>query len=255
MSHPAIRYAKTIDGLHIAYQVVGKGPVDLVYAPGWFSNLEAVWEVPDLGDFLGELASAFRLILLDRRGFGLSDWPITSGALSLELGMDDIRAVMDAAKSERAVLFGFDDGGAICTLFAASYPERVSALVLFGMWAKYYASSDYPWGWTTDEAEGWWQLIDRYWGTERFWEANTARSASTSRSPLRCRSLARACRNVALSSSLSQPAGSVSDPRTCVKREALRRRRIRVRRSVRRRERVRRAWRPVLVRPRRRWRR
>ena len=94
VSHPAIRYARTIDGLHIAYQVVGEGPVDLVYAPGWFSNLEAVWDVPDLADFLGELASAFRLILLDRRGFGLSDWPITSGSLSLELGMDDIRAVM-----------------------------------------------------------------------------------------------------------------------------------------------------------------
>ena len=101
-------------------QVAGEGPVDLVYATGWFSNLEAVWEVPDLSDFLGELASAFRLILLDRRGFGLSDWPITSGGLSMELGMDDIRAVMDAAGSERAVLFGFDDGGAICTLFAAS---------------------------------------------------------------------------------------------------------------------------------------
>ena len=173
VSHPAIRYAKTIDGLHIAYQVVGEGPVDLVYAPGWFSNLEAVWDVPDLADFLGELASAFRLILLDRRGFGLSDWPITSGSLSLELGMDDIRAVMDAAGSERAVLFGFDEGGALCTLFAASYPERVSALVLFAVWAKYYASSDYPWGWTTDEAEEWWQLIDRHWGTERFWEANS----------------------------------------------------------------------------------
>src|SRR5215470_19431990 len=115
-----------------------------------------------------------REILLDRRGFGLSDWPITTGGLSMELGMDDIRAVMDAAGSERAVLFGFDDGGAICTLFAASYPERVSALVLFGMWAKYYESSDYPWGWTTDEAEAWWQLIDRHWGTERFWEANSA---------------------------------------------------------------------------------
>ena len=104
---PDIRYAKTIDGLHIAYQVVGEGP-DLVYAPGWFSNLEAVWDVPDLGDFLNELARAFRLILLDRRGFGLSDWPITAGGLSMELGMDDIRAVMDAAGSERAVLFVSD---------------------------------------------------------------------------------------------------------------------------------------------------
>jgi pimeloyl-ACP methyl ester carboxylesterase len=92
----------------------------------------------------------------------------------MELGMDDIRAVMDAAGSERAVLFGFDDGGAICTLFAASHPERVTALVLFAMWATYYASSDYPWGWTTGEAEAWWQLIDRHWGTERFWEANSA---------------------------------------------------------------------------------
>jgi pimeloyl-ACP methyl ester carboxylesterase len=174
VSRAEIRYAKTIDGLHIAYQVVGDGHVDLVYAPGWFSNLEAVWDVPDLGDFLNELAGAFRLILLDRRGFGLSDWPITSGSLSLELGMDDIRAVMDAAGSERAVLFGFDEGGALCTLFAASYPERVSALVLFAVWAKYYASSDYPWGWTTDEAEEWWQLIDRHWGTERFREANSA---------------------------------------------------------------------------------
>ena len=174
-----------------------KDPVDLVYAPGWFSNLEAVWDVPDLADFLGELASAFRLILLDRRGFGLSDWPITSGALSIELGIDDIRAVMDAAGSERAVLFGFDDGGAICTLFAASYPERVSALVLFAMWAKYYASSDYPWGWTTGEAEEWWQLIDRHWGTERFWEANsTAVDPAIRRDPERVkRGLAtRACR-------------------------------------------------------------
>ena len=171
MSNPSIRYAKTID---IAYQVAGEGPVDLVYAPGWFSNLEAVWEMPDLSDFLGDLASSFRLILLDRRGFGLSDSPITTGSLALELGMDDIRAVMDAVGSERAVLFGFDDGGALCTLFAASYPERVVALVLFAVWAKYYASPDYPWGWTSDEAEEWWQLVDRHWGTERFWEANSA---------------------------------------------------------------------------------
>lgn len=174
MESPPIRYAKTVDGLHIAYQVVGDGATDLVYAPGWFSNLECVWEMPDLGNFLRNLANSFRLIVFDRRGFGLSDWPITTGSLSLELGMDDIRAVMDAAGSERAVLFGFDDGGALCTLFAASYPERVSALALFAVWAKYYASPDYPWGWTTDEAEEWWQLVDRYWGTETFWKANSA---------------------------------------------------------------------------------
>ena len=75
MATPSIRYAKTVDGLHIAYQVVGDGPFDLVYAPGWFSNLECVWEMPDLGAFLTELATFSRLILFDRRGFGLSDWP------------------------------------------------------------------------------------------------------------------------------------------------------------------------------------
>ena len=133
---PSIRYARSVDGLHIAYQVVGEGPVDLVYAPGWFSNLEYIWEMPDLGDFLRELASSYRLILFDRRGFGLSDWPITTGSLGLELGMDDIRAVMDAAHCKRAVLFGFDDGGALSTLFAASYPDRVVGLVLFAAWAK-----------------------------------------------------------------------------------------------------------------------
>jgi pimeloyl-ACP methyl ester carboxylesterase len=171
---PSIRYARTVDGLHIAYQVVGDGPVDFVYAPGWFSNLEHIWEMPELADFLRELARSYRLILFDRRGFGLSDWPITTDSFALELGMDDVRAVMDAAQSERAVLFGFDDGGALSTLFAASYPDRVVGLVLFAVWAKYYASSDYPWGWTEEEAEEWWQLVDRHWGTETFWEANSA---------------------------------------------------------------------------------
>src|SRR3954467_1644595 len=102
MSEPRIRYARTIDGLHIAYQVVGDGPFDLVYAPGWLSNLECVWEMPDLADFLSEIAGFARLILFDRRGFGLSDWPVPAGSTSMELGMDDIRAVLDAAGSERA---------------------------------------------------------------------------------------------------------------------------------------------------------
>ena len=168
------RYAKTVDGLQIAYQVVGDGPFDLVYAPGWISNLECFWEMPDLGDFLRRLASFSRLILLDRRGSGLSDRPFTPDSLSLEVGMDDIRAVMDEAASERAVLFGFEDGGALCTLFAASYPERVSALVLFGVWAKYGASPDYPWGWTDEQADGWWQLVEREWGTEAFWRTNSS---------------------------------------------------------------------------------
>ena len=82
MERPPIRYTKTIDGLHIAYQVVGSGPFDLLYTPGWFSNLECAWEVPELGEFLAELASFSRLILFDRRGFGLSDTPTTTGSWS-----------------------------------------------------------------------------------------------------------------------------------------------------------------------------
>ena len=111
MPSRSIRYAKTVDGFHIAYEVVGDGPFDLVYVPGWFSNLECVWEMPDLGDFLRELASFSRLIVFDRRGSGLSNRPFTTDLLSLEVGLDDIRAVMDDAGSERAVLFGWEDGG------------------------------------------------------------------------------------------------------------------------------------------------
>lgn len=195
VAEPSVQYAKTFDGLHIAYEVVGDGPVDLVYAPGWLSNLECLWDTPELGNFLRDLTSSYRLIVLDRRGFGLSDWPITTGSLALELGMDDVRAVMDAAGSKRAVLFGFDDGGALCTLYAASYPERVIGLVLFGVWAKYYASPDYPWGWTTDEAEEWWQLVDRYWGTEMFWKANSSQVSPAVRAdPERVRAWARYAR-------------------------------------------------------------
>jgi class 3 adenylate cyclase len=169
VERPPIHYTKTIDGLQIAYQVVGTGPFDLLWAPGWFSNLECAWDVPLLGDFLAELASRSRLILFDRRGFGLSDSPPTADAWSLELGMDDIRAVMDAAGSERAVLFGMDDGGSLCTLFAASDPGRVSALVLFAVWAKYWWSPDYPWGWTEQQDEAWMRRVERDWGTEAFW--------------------------------------------------------------------------------------
>jgi class 3 adenylate cyclase len=191
---PPIRYTKTIDGLTIAYQVVGSGPVDLLYAPGWFSNLECAWEVPGLGGFLSDLASFSRLILFDRRGFGLSDSPTTAGSWSLELGMDDIRAVLDAAGSERAVLFGMDDGGALCTLFAASDPGRVSALVLFAVWAKYYRSPDYPWGWTEEQHEAWMERIASHWGTEEFWTDSAYVAPHVSSDPGLARAWARYAR-------------------------------------------------------------
>ena len=169
MSSRSIGYAKTVDGFHIAYEVVGDGPFDLVYVSGWFSNLECIWEMPDLGDFLRELAGFSRLIVFDSRGSGLSDRPCASDSMALEVSMDDIRAVMDAAGSERAVLFGSDEGGARCVLFAASHPERTAALVTFGIWPKYSASWDYPWGWPEERVEAFRSLIENKWGTEEFW--------------------------------------------------------------------------------------
>ena len=194
MEHSPISYTTTVDGLHIAYQVAGSGPFDLLYAPGWFSNLECAWEVPQLGSFLADLAGISRLILFDRRGFGLSDAPTTAGAWSLELGLDDISAVLDAAGSERAVLFGMDDGGALCTLFAASYPDRVSALVLFAVWSKYFRSHDYPWGWTEQEDKAWMDRVERDWGTEEFWSDSAYVSPHISGNPEQVRAWARYAR-------------------------------------------------------------
>jgi len=165
---PETRYATTVDGVHIAYQVAGEGPFDLVGVPGWTSNLEAIWDLPLQGPFLRRLASIARLILFDRRGSGVSDRPPKEESLALEYGIDDIRAVMDAVGSERAVLFGFDDGGILSAVFAASYPERVQALVLFATWARYRRATDYPWGWDEDQMLEFGRHIEREWGTEAF---------------------------------------------------------------------------------------
>src|ERR671922_1891101 len=124
---PETRYAKSGD-LNIAYQVVGEGPLDLIYVPGWISNVELNWEEPSHAHVLDRLASFSRLILFDKRGTGLSD-PVALDRLpTLEQRMDDLRAVMDAAGSERAALFGSSEGGLMSVLFAATYPERTRAL-------------------------------------------------------------------------------------------------------------------------------
>jgi pimeloyl-ACP methyl ester carboxylesterase len=116
------RYARSGD-LSIAYQVVGDGPFDLVYVPGWVSNIELMWEEPGLARFLERLASFSRLILFDKRGTGLSDPVPTDGLPTLEERMDDVRAVMDAVGSERAALLGHSEGGNMCVLFTATYPS------------------------------------------------------------------------------------------------------------------------------------
>jgi pimeloyl-ACP methyl ester carboxylesterase len=130
-----VRYAKAGD-FTIAYLVVGDGPIDLVLSPGWATHLDLGWEIPPLARFLNELASFSRLILFDKRGTGLSDRFSPEALPSLEERMSDVQAVMDAAGSERAALFGTLGGGAMSGLFAASYPERTRALILYGTYAK-----------------------------------------------------------------------------------------------------------------------
>jgi pimeloyl-ACP methyl ester carboxylesterase len=137
-----IRYAKSGD-VNIAYQVTGEGSLDLVLVSGFVSHLEYDWEEPRSAHFLARLGSFSRLIRFDKRGTGLSDRP--GGLPDLETRMDDVRAVMDAAGSERAALFGYSEGGPMSILFAATYPERVEALVLYGTYAKRIRSSEYPW--------------------------------------------------------------------------------------------------------------
>jgi class 3 adenylate cyclase len=140
---PETKYARSGD-LHIAYQVLGDGPFDVVESPGWISHMEYQWEQPLLAHFLRRPASYARLVLFDKRGTGLSDR--TSGVPTLEECMDDIRAVMDAEGSERAALIGHYDSGAHSAMFAATYPERTSALIIVGGYAKGARDETYPFG-------------------------------------------------------------------------------------------------------------
>ncbi|MFL5982223.1 MAG: adenylate/guanylate cyclase domain-containing protein [Gaiellaceae bacterium] len=162
---PETRYTKS-GAINIAYQVVGDGPLDLVYVPGWVSNVEGNWEIPAHERFLRRLAGFSRLILFDKRGTGLSD-PLPASRLpTLEERMDDVRAVMDAADSERAAVFGWSEGGLLSVLFAATYPERTVALVTFGIFAKRLRSADYPWAPTAEERRREIELVEREWGRE-----------------------------------------------------------------------------------------
>ena len=157
---PEIRYAKSGD-VHIAYQVVGNGPLDLIFVMGWISHLDYLWDGPG-APFLNRLASFSRLITFDKRGTGLSD---RSGDLpTIEQRMDDVRAVMDAAGSKRAALLGISEGAAMCALFAATYPERTSALVMYGAYARRVWHPDYPWAPTIEQRQEFFDAIESGWG-------------------------------------------------------------------------------------------
>ena len=159
---PQTQYARSGE-LGIAYQVVGEGEMDVVLAFPFVSHLDLVWESPAISRFVERLSSFSRVIIFDRRGVGLSD-PLSAPA-TLEERMDDVRAVMDGAGSERAALIGVSEGGTMCMLFAATYPERTSALVLCGAMARSTWAEDYPWAPERDAAEeSLNQLLAPTWG-------------------------------------------------------------------------------------------
>jgi pimeloyl-ACP methyl ester carboxylesterase len=161
-ARPETRYAKSGD-LNIAYQVVGKGPLDLIYVPGWISNVELMWDEPAHAHVLDRLASFSRLILFDKRGTGLSD-PVPLDALpTLEERMDDVRAVLDAVDCRQAALFGFSEGGLMSVLFAATYPARITTLVLYGVFAKRIKSPDYPWAPSSEDRRTEIEDLERNW--------------------------------------------------------------------------------------------
>jgi pimeloyl-ACP methyl ester carboxylesterase len=162
MERPQVKYAKSGD-LNIAYQVVGDGPFDLVIVFGFISHLDLFWDGPPFVNFIERLASFSRVILFDKRGMGLSD-PVED-VPTLEERMDDVRAVMDAAGSEKAALFGVSEGGMMSLLFASTYPERVRALVLYGSMARSTQSDDYPYGSPIDALhESAEHLVQPSWG-------------------------------------------------------------------------------------------
>jgi pimeloyl-ACP methyl ester carboxylesterase len=147
---PKIQYTRS-GRVSIAYQEIGEGPIDLVLVPGWISNLELAWEEPRMAGFLRRLGSMARLIMFDKRGTGLSDPIPLDAPPDLEVRMDDVRAVMDAVESRRAVLFGFSEGGAMSLLFAASHPDRTLGLVLWGSWVRQRPGPNFPLGWSREE--------------------------------------------------------------------------------------------------------
>lgn len=160
---PETRYAQNGD-VNIAYQVIGDGDLDIVFVMGWISHLEYFWKHPSFASFLNRLASFSRLILFDKRGTGLSDRVPNKDLPTLEQRMEDVHTVMNAVGSENAVLIGVSEGGPMCSLFAATYPERTTALVMIGTYAKRIKDEDYPWGVSPEDREAFFEMMYRDWG-------------------------------------------------------------------------------------------
>jgi class 3 adenylate cyclase/alpha-beta hydrolase superfamily lysophospholipase len=172
MEMPVTRYAVTQDGVRIAYHVTGDGPIDIVLINSFVTHLEIFWELPSYQRLLRDLGSFARVILFDKRGVGLSD-RVSSSLPTLEARLDDLRAVLDAARSDRTLAFGNGDGGALAALFAATYPERCAGLLLWSGSVRTAWAPDYPWGLTEHTMEQ--RLEDRMelWGNAERGEEST----------------------------------------------------------------------------------
>ena len=163
MDLPETQYAMSGD-VHIAYQHFGSGPIDLVFVPGWASHIDFAWEDPNVRRFLERLGSFAHVVWFDKRGTGLSDK--VADLPILEVRVDDVRAVMDAVGWERAAIMGMSEGGSMSALFAATYPERTNALVLFGAFARRIWSEDYPFAPTREQREEWIRSLEKGWGRD-----------------------------------------------------------------------------------------
>jgi class 3 adenylate cyclase len=178
---PDVRYAKTPEGVHIAYQVVGDGPTDLVWPGPGYSNIEYLWRLPTVARFLRRLGSITRLITFDPRGTGLSD-RISGGDLpTLESRMADTLSVIKTVGSERAALWGFDATGPLSILFAATYPERTTALFVYASYARGSWAPDYPWTWTDERWDASLLESESRWGQPDYVEEYTRWMAPTAR--------------------------------------------------------------------------
>ncbi len=193
MESAQTRYARSQDGTSIAYQVVGDGPVDLMTTSGALGNVEFLWEIPAVAGFLDQFAAISRLINYDRRGTGLSDRP--SRSMTMETGLDDMLAVLDAVKSERAALLGFMDSGATAALLAAQNPKRISALVWYLPTPRCAWAADYPWGATEAEFLRELRVTEEGWGSDAAVTAYFERdNPSLATDPELARQLAKAMR-------------------------------------------------------------
>jgi class 3 adenylate cyclase len=175
MDVPRIRYVRTPDGTNIAYTTFGEGPIDLLCIPGFVSHLEVLLEAPGADDYFGRLASFARVILYDKRGQGLSDRP--PDPPTLEQSMEDGRAVLDKLGLERVAVYGISEGGPTAALLAATHPDRVSSLVLYGTWARILDAPDYPAGVPIEAFEDFMEAALAEWGGPvmmRFWAPGLA---------------------------------------------------------------------------------